>query len=179
MAEVSSGRTIHGGLISASGAAVLAVYMAGYIRTQSAAERFVTEVAHRRVAAYAPRRIKSVTEGLQWDKTAAASPEAPPPVTSDGETPTAAPAQLHKDGTYTGWGFSRHGNIEAKVVIEHGRIASATISQCRTRYSCGVIDTLPPQVARRQSPDVDYVSGATQSADAFYQAVVAALNKAR
>ena len=27
---------------------------------------------------------------------------------------------------------------------------------------------LPPQVAQRQSPEVDYVSGATQSADAFY-----------
>jgi uncharacterized protein with FMN-binding domain len=42
-----------------------------------------------------------------------------------------------------------------------------------------VIETLPPQVARRQSADVDYVSGATQSADAFYEAVVAALSKAK
>ena len=64
------------------------------------------------------------------------------------------------------------------MTIESGRIASAVISQCRTRYSCAVID-LPPQVAQRQSPDVDFVSGATQSADAFYEAVVAALDKAR
>jgi uncharacterized protein with FMN-binding domain len=42
-----------------------------------------------------------------------------------------------------------------------------------------VIDMLPPQVAKRQSPDVDYVSGATQSADAFYGAVVEALSKAK
>jgi uncharacterized protein with FMN-binding domain len=35
-----------------------------------------------------------------------------------------------------------------------------------------------PQVAQRQSPDVDYVSGATQSADAFYWAVTQALGKA-
>jgi uncharacterized protein with FMN-binding domain len=86
---------------------------------------------------------------------------------------------MWRDGTYTGWGYSRHGDIEAAVVIEGGRIASATISQCRTRYSCSVIDRLPPQVAQRQSPDVDYVSGATQSADAFYGAVVAALGKAK
>jgi len=86
---------------------------------------------------------------------------------------------MWKDGTYTGWGYSRHGDIEAAVVIAGGRIASATISQCRTRYSCSVIDQLPPQVAQRQSPYVDYVSGATQSADAFYGAVVAALNKAK
>src|SRR5208282_1895512 len=57
--------------------------------------------------------------------------------------------------------------------------ASATIAQCRTRYRCDVIDRLPPQVPLRQSPDVDYVSGATQSADAFYGAVVAALGKAK
>ena len=96
------------------------------------------------------------------------------------EAASAAPAApIWKDGTYTGWGYSRHGDIEASVVIESGRIASATISQCRTRYSCSVIDRLPPQVAQRQSPNVDYVSGATQSADAFYGAVVAALNKAK
>jgi uncharacterized protein with FMN-binding domain len=90
-----------------------------------------------------------------------------------------APTPVWKDGTYTGWGYSRHGDIEAEVVIAGGRILSATISQCRTRYSCSVIEKLPPQVALRQSPDVDYVSGATQSADAFYGAVVAALGKAK
>jgi uncharacterized protein with FMN-binding domain len=42
-----------------------------------------------------------------------------------------------------------------------------------------VIDRLPPEVAERQSPEVDYVSGATQSANAFYYAVVDALSKAK
>jgi len=64
-------------------------------------------------------------------------------------------------------------------VIEHGKIASAQISQCLTRYSCSVIARIIPQVAERQSPDVDYVSGATQSANAFYYAVVEALGKAK
>lgn len=64
-------------------------------------------------------------------------------------------------------------------MVKSGRIASAIISQCRTRYSCSVIGQLPREVTQRQSPDVDYVSGATQSADAFYEAVVAALNKAK
>jgi uncharacterized protein with FMN-binding domain len=64
-------------------------------------------------------------------------------------------------------------------VIEHGRIAAATIAQCLTRYPCTWITPLPPQVAKRQSPEVDYVSGATQSADAFYYAVVEALSKAK
>lgn len=38
---------------------------------------------------------------------------------------------------------------------------------------------LPGQVTTRQSPDVDYVSGATQSSNAFYYAVVDALLKAK
>ncbi len=88
-------------------------------------------------------------------------------------------AEQYKDGTYLGWGMSRHGDIQAAVVIEGGRIASARIAQCLTRYSCDVIADLPPQVALRQNPDVDSVSGATQSADAFYFAVVEALSKAK
>jgi len=64
-------------------------------------------------------------------------------------------------------------------VIEGGRIASARIADCETRYSCDVIDKLPPQVAERQSPDVDTISRATQSSDAFYYAVVDALAKAK
>jgi uncharacterized protein with FMN-binding domain len=37
---------------------------------------------------------------------------------------------------------------------------------------------LPSQVVERQSPKVDYVSGATESSYAFADAVVAALAKA-
>ena len=90
-----------------------------------------------------------------------------------------AAAPPWKDGTYDGWGTCRHGDIQATVVIEAGRIASATITQCLTRYSCDIIEKLPPEVSQRQSPEVDYVSGATQSAGAFYWAVVGALGKAK
>jgi uncharacterized protein with FMN-binding domain len=89
------------------------------------------------------------------------------------------PKPQYKDGTYFGWGTSRHGDIQAQVIVEGGRIASATIAQCLTRYSCSVIAKLPPQVAERQSPETDYVSGATQSTNAFYYAVVEALSKAK
>jgi uncharacterized protein with FMN-binding domain len=85
----------------------------------------------------------------------------------------------YRDGTYSGWGTSRHGDIQASVEILGGRITAATITQCLTRYSCSWISALPPQVLARQSAEVDYVSGATQSANAFYQAVVEALSKAR
>jgi uncharacterized protein with FMN-binding domain len=249
MSQGGSKNKIANGLVSASCAAVLAVYAAGYARTQSAANRLAAQVSERRAAvpdsvrttfpmampgatpgdgptratALKPRvaeSAKSIAAGANVPAGAperfsaevpAASPSSPVPASSQALSPAAsspvnsnaqaeapvaevkalsaepkseaAPvppvASGWKDGTYTGWGYSRHGNIEAEVVIEGGRIASAIISQCRTRYSCSVIDRLPPQVAKRQSPDVDYVSGATQSADAFYGAVVEALSKAK
>jgi uncharacterized protein with FMN-binding domain len=114
------------------------------------------------------------------------APVAEPPIAVVEQAPAAAapapalPAKpQYKDGTYLGWGTSRHGDIQAAVVIQDGRIASATIAQCLTRYSCSVIAKLPPQVAERQSPETDYVSGATQSTNAFYYAVVDALSKAK
>jgi uncharacterized protein with FMN-binding domain len=108
-----------------------------------------------------------------------ATAEPAPVVIAPPEPPPPPPAPRYKDGTYLGWGTSRHGDIQAAVVIEDGRIKSATIAQCLTRYSCNVIADLPPQVAQRQSPETDSVSGATQSADAFYYAVVEALSKAK
>lgn len=100
----------------------------------------------------------------------------------------AAPAKsAYKDGVYLGWGSCRHGDIEASVTIQEGKIALVAISQCLTRYSCGWIapkipggglPDLPSQVVERQGPKVDYVSGATESSYAFADAVVAALAKA-
>ena len=225
-------------LVVASCAGVLAVYTAGYDRTQAAANRLSAQVAERRASVPAPERVTIQVPGLRSPapvpiparllpqapplperarntpdqppkeaeptkvavvvvpaSTAEPAPITPPeplPPVAQIPAPTIAPPPVlppapapepakpaWKDGTYTGWGYSRHGNIEAAVVIEGGRILSANISQCRTRYSCDVIDKLIPQVAQRQSPNVDYVSGATQSADAFYGAVVEALSKAK
>jgi len=103
----------------------------------------------------------------------------PAPTPTPSPSPAPAPAPQWKDGTFSGWGTSRHGDIEATVVIEAGRITNAYISQCWTRYSCSWVAHLQGQVVTRQSPEVDYVSGATQSTNAFYYAVVQALAKAK
>jgi uncharacterized protein with FMN-binding domain len=65
------------------------------------------------------------------------------------------------------------------VEIKGGRIVGAVISQCLTRYSCSWVSHLPAQVVARQSAEVDYVSGATESANAFYYAVLKALAQAK
>jgi uncharacterized protein with FMN-binding domain len=105
------------------------------------------------------------------------------PVTDTTSAPpvadSAANRPLLKDGEYYGWGTSRHGDIQAGIEIKGGRITGAWVQQCLTRYSCSWIAALPGQVVARQSPEVDYVSGATQSTNAFYYAVVEALARAK
>ena len=116
-------------------------------------------------AAPAPAPVQAAPAPVQ----ATASLPAPTPTVS-------APAKAKwKDGTWHGWGTSRHGDIQAEVVIKDGKIVKSGIAQCLTRYSCDVIDILIPQPVQRQSPDVDYVSRSTQSSDAYYYAVLEAL----
>jgi uncharacterized protein with FMN-binding domain len=92
--------------------------------------------------------------------------------------PASATAPKWRDGTYIGLGDSPHGDIEARVVIKDGRIVEAGIATCDTRYPCDVIKPLIHQPVERQSPAVDYMSHATESSDAYYNALVAALDKA-
>ena len=116
---------------------------------------------------------------------AAASAAAPAAEEKKAEEKPAAPSNLlmpkekYKDGTYLGWGHCRHGDIQVQVVVESGRFTSASIAQCWTRYSCSWVSHLPGQVLSRQSPDVDYVTGATESANAYYWAVIDALSHAK
>lgn len=85
----------------------------------------------------------------------------------------------YKDGAYTGWGNCDHGDLQALLVIRHGRIVAASIAQCFTRYPRDVIAQLPGQVVARQGANVDRISRATDSSDAFIDAVARALAKAR
>src|SRR5262245_695477 len=109
----------------------------------------------------------------------AAPPTAPPPsqpAVAQAPAPDTASDSTKKerngfkDGVYSGWGTSRHGDIQASVEIRDGKIARAFIAQCLTRYSCSWVSALPPEVVLRQSAEVDVVSGATESSNAFYYA---------
>jgi uncharacterized protein with FMN-binding domain len=140
---------------------------------------------HRKSPTEQPKRVDTVR--LTPDSVVALTalvvppppPPAPPPVSADTTVAAVKMPPRVKDGIYLGWGTSRHGDIEASVEIKDGRIVAAAITQCLTRYSCSWIDRLPGQVVSRQSAAVDYVSGATQSSDAFHTAIVEALSKAK
>lgn len=114
---------------------------------------------------------------------AAASAVADAPVTEAASSPaptvpTAPATPVWKDGKYTAWGTCRHGDIQATVVIEAGRIVSAEITDCQTRYSCDVIEKLPAKTVSRQKAKFDTVGGATESAYAYFGAVYWALDQA-
>ena len=102
------------------------------------------------------------------------SPSQPPTATA---TDVAATGPL-RDGTYVGTGSSRHGSIQATVIIQGGRITSAEITQCGTRYPCSKVAGLPGEVLARQSASVDVVSGATDSTTAYRGAITNALAQA-
>lgn len=141
----------------------------------------------------APGALAASTADASASAVQSSSPDAPreiapvplPAVDTTGPTPIAITreaaavfAAKWRDGTYTGLGDSPHGDIEARVVIKDGRIIEAGIVTCDTRYPCSVIDPLIHQPVERQSADVDYMSRATESSDAYYNALVAALNNA-
>src|ERR1051325_5848383 len=78
------------------------------------------------------------------------APAAPAPVAAKTDTATqkadtTKQVARYKDGTWHGYGTSRHGDIEAEVVIKDGRITAARVYGCYTRYSCSRLDPLRPQ----------------------------------
>ena len=267
-------KKVANGVVALGSAAVMAVYGAGYAKTQAAADRFAQQAAERRphipaargddeasalaldapapaapeTALVEPRPTDTVTAAAASESkpaalnpavekpvaearavaatpkaakteapadTAAAAPAAaatvapaagedeepavpvqtaaaqapapaPAPVPAPAPAPAppvaapAAPAKAtYKDGTFYGWGTSRHGDIQAAVVIENGRITVARVERCLTRYSCNWIVPIPPRILAKQGTTYDYVSGATESSDAFQDAVSEALSTAK
>ncbi len=195
--RIGASPRVSNSLITLSSAAIVAVYAAGYHRTSSAAHRFDWQGQEQKtratIAAATPQPAANPESGtaapaLGPGPVKKNNPRPPTPVRKPASPKPAEPAgPRYKDGTYRGIGSCPHGDIEASVVIQDGKIVSALISQCLTRYSCawiapkvpgGGLPDLPSQVVERQSPKVDYVSGATESSYAFSDAVAEALSKA-
>ncbi|MDQ2785757.1 MAG: FMN-binding protein [Chloroflexota bacterium] len=131
------------------------------------------------VTASAVASSTATTVATSAPTTTATAPATATTVPSVTKAPATATTALYKDGTYTGTGTSRHGNIAASVVVSGGKIVSAAITQCGTRYPCSDIAALPGEVVTRQSATIDLVSGATDSSQAYRGAIQNALAKAK
>jgi uncharacterized protein with FMN-binding domain len=105
-------------------------------------------------------------------------PIEPTPVSRSASEPPATPAARWRDGIYSGHGDSPHGDLEVRVVIRDGRIVEAAVEACNTRYPCELLDPMVKQSVVIQSSNVDYVSRATESSQAYNDGLVEALDKA-
>lgn len=167
-------------LVALSSAAIVSVYGVGYLNTQTADDQLVgsTTVASVVTQTAGGAQVQQAQTGSSTPaRTNVAAPTSTPTQVSGGQGQT-QPVVAYRDGTYVGFGTSRHGGMEATVVIKDGRIVSALVSNCATRYPCSKISALPGKVVALQGPPVDYVSGATDSSRAYKQAVTSALAQA-
>ena len=183
-------RKLNKNLVALGSAAIVGVYAIGYARTQTSAN---TAGAGASAAAAAPPLIATAAPSPSptplSTQTAAATAiaraiaqnaaTASPSPTAAPTAPPAANASGLRDGTFTGSGSNRRGDLSVAVTIQGGRITGAQITAYDMYYPASRISRLPGEVVDRQSANVDMVSGATYSASAFKQAVAQALAQAR
>jgi uncharacterized protein with FMN-binding domain len=183
---------MHRGLVALSASAVAAIYMAGYLRTQAADASIATaSVATPTTAVVAAPPPQTAAPTVQPLVQRAAPPVtrtqptpvpqvAAPPAQSQSQTQTQTQAQgQYKDGTYTGQGTSRRGDVWVSVQVAGGRVTNVTITRSTLQYPLRDIQNLPQEVVQRQSAQVDLVSRATYSSMAFRGAVAQALSAAK
>src|SRR6266446_8314755 len=148
---------MHRGLVALSASAITAVYLAGYLRTQSADASIGASAA-----ALSPGVTASAA--IATNPPVGATPIAIPPVVQrqvpvaprvvPAAQPTPTPAQRTapqptappglmapqpgqtalKDGTFTGQGSSRRGDVWVSIDVQAGRIANVTITRSTLQY---------------------------------------------
>jgi uncharacterized protein with FMN-binding domain len=109
--------------------------------------------------------------------TASSQPQQKAPVSTP--TVSSQPKSLYKDGIYKGTGSNRRGSIQVAVTIKSDKITDVEISHFAMHYSERDVVGLPSEVLQKQSAQVQNVSGATYSTQAFEDAVQEALSQAR
>ena len=88
-------------------------------------------------------------------------------------------ADGYKDGTYTGTGTGFGGKMTVQVVVKNGKIVSAKILNHKDGSSyINKAKSILSAIVKKQSTNVDTVSGATYSSKGIIEAVRNALNKA-
>src|SRR5581483_6769780 len=105
------------GLVAVSASAIAAVYLVGYLTSQSAAASVPVSPATSEPALVA-----------------ATSSDSPPPPTLAVTPAPAASSAAYLDGVYSGTGRGRFGTIDVSVTIQAGRIADVAITRASTTF---------------------------------------------
>ena len=117
-----------------------------------------------------------------------ASPSpSPSPSDSSAATPSPSPssASAYKDGSYTGQDIvTQFGDVQVKVTIAGGKISDVQAVQLpfdrqrSAEISAYVRQPLHDEVLQAQGAQIDLISGATFTSDAYAQSVQSALDQA-
>ncbi len=101
-------------------------------------------------------------------------------------TPTPKPNSQYKDGTYTGSvADAFYGNIQVQATISGGKISNIQFLQAPNDRGTSIYinsqadPMLAQEAIQAQSANVNIVSGATDSSQAFMQSLQAALDQAK
>ncbi len=130
--------------------AVAAIYSAGYVYTEPAAQ----------ANSLNPPSARSSTSSVKGQ--------------------TASRPLKYRDGIYTASGANPYGTLSVEVRIASGKIAGVRITSYTMHYPQAFIDpVMPKQVLQRQTWRVYIVTGATASSYNFAEAVYRALAKAK
>jgi uncharacterized protein with FMN-binding domain len=114
--------------------------------------------------------------------------QTPPPPTpaSGGTAPPTGNTGNYKDGTYTGSvADAFYGNVQVQAVVQNGKISSVQFLQypsdrARSLMISGyATPQLQQEAIQTQSANVDIVSGATDTSQAFISSLTSALNQAQ
>ena len=123
--------------------------------------------------------IKAVKNALtgEEDKTVAKASDSSK---SAGSVGTADESGTYKDGTFTGSASGYHGTVKVSVTIKNNKIKSIKILENHddAAYFNRAKGILLPLMIKKQSTNVDSVSGATFSSNGIIKAVRNALKKA-
>jgi len=165
---------------------------------------FVAYALHERLPS--PQGVNSASApapAVPAPQQAQASPPMAPSATEGAVAPTAAPAQptanaapaptapaqplgQYRDGDYTGTTVDAHyGLVQVQATITQGKLADVQFLQYpndrRTsiRINSTAIPTLQQEAIQAQSANVDIISGATLTSQAFAQSLQVALTSAK
>jgi uncharacterized protein with FMN-binding domain len=138
-------------------------------------------------ALVAQQAFPSAAPALSDTPAAVDPPVATQPAPTDtAPAPTLAQSGQYKDGTYTGPEVDAfYGLVKVQTVIKNGKIASVQFleypSDRRTsvRINSFAVPNLQQEAIQSQSANVDLITGATLTSQAFVQSLQTALDQAR
>ena len=139
----------------------------------------------------APANIPDAVTQTQTDQPAVSQnpPSSTPPTSASPSTPVIAspkPSGQYKDGQYTGIvADAFYGKLQVVAIVSGGKLTDVQVPVYPTdrghtlEVSQESLPVLKSEAIAKQSSDVDIVSGATQTSEAFRQSLQSALSQAK